>query len=101
MALTISAHRPVDRAEEILTPEALAFIEELHQRFAATRGELLKARAVKREDVARTGRLDFLPETRDIREGDWSVAAGPRSPAGPPGGNDRARPHRPKWPSTP
>ena len=77
MALTVSAHRPVDRAEEILTPEALAFIEELHQRFAATRGELLKARAVKREDVARTGRLDFLPETRDIRDADWSVAAAP------------------------
>lgn len=77
MALTISAHRPVDRAEEILTPEALAFIEELHQRFAATRGDLLKARAVKREEVARTGRLDFLPETRDIREGDWTVAPAP------------------------
>ncbi len=77
MALTVSAHRPVDRAEEILTPEALAFIEELHQRFATTRGELLKARAAKRDDVARTGRLDFLPETRDIREGNWTVAPAP------------------------
>ena len=26
---------------------------------------------------ARTGRLDFLPETRDIREGDWAVAPAP------------------------
>ena len=77
MALTISARRPVDRAEEILTPEALAFIEQLHQRFAATRADLLKARAVKRDEVARTGRLDFLPETQDIREGDWTVAPAP------------------------
>ena len=37
MALTISAPNPVDRAEEILTPEALAFLEELHLHFAATR----------------------------------------------------------------
>ena len=50
----------------------LRMIERIHRRFAATRGELLKARAVKREEVARTGRLDFLPETRDIRAGDWN-----------------------------
>ena len=50
MALTISARRPVDRAEEILTPEALAFIEQLHQRFAATRADLLKALESKSDD---------------------------------------------------
>ena len=77
MALSVSAPSPIERAEEILTPEALAFVAELHQRFAGTRSELLKARAAKREDVARTGRLDFLPETRHVREGDWSVAPAP------------------------
>ena len=77
MALTVTDPQPVSRAGEILTPEALAFIEELHQRFAATRAGLLKARVVKREQVARTGKLDFLPETADIRSGDWKVAPAP------------------------
>jgi malate synthase len=77
MALTVTDPQPIDRAGEILSPEALAFVEELHLRFAGTRAELLKARAVKREHVARTGRLDFLPETREIRDADWSVAPAP------------------------
>ena len=50
MAITVTDPRPVDRAEEILTPKALAFIEELHQRFAGTRNELLAARDVKRAE---------------------------------------------------
>jgi hypothetical protein len=49
MAITVTDPRPIDRAEEILTPKALAFIEELHKRFAGTRGELLTARGVKRQ----------------------------------------------------
>ena len=77
MAITVTDPRPVDRAEEILTPEALGFIEELHQRFAGTRNELLQARKVKRQKVAETGRLDFLPETQEIRDGDWKVAEAP------------------------
>ena len=77
MALTVSAPGPIDRAEEVLTPEALAFVEELHLLFAGTRSDLLKARAAKREDVARNGRLDFLPETRQVRESDWTVAPAP------------------------
>ena len=77
MALTVTDPQPVDRAGEILTPEALAFVEELHLRFAGIRTELLKARALKREHVARTGRLDFLPETKEIRDADWSVAPAP------------------------
>jgi len=77
MTLVVTDPHPVDRAGEILTPEALAFVEELHVRFAGTRAELLKARARKREHVALTGRLDFLPETAEIRDADWSVAAAP------------------------
>ena len=44
MALTVTDPQPIARAEEILTPKALAFVEELHKRFAGTRTELLKAR---------------------------------------------------------
>src|SRR5215218_5504645 len=77
MAITVTDPRPIERAEEILTPKALAFIEELHTRFAGTRNELLAARAVKRQRVAETGKLDFLPETQDVRDGDWKVAPAP------------------------
>jgi malate synthase len=67
----------VERSEEILTPEALAFLAELHQRFADRRDELVAARAKRRAEASRTGKLDFLPETRDVRDGDWQVAQAP------------------------
>ncbi|WP_410644638.1 malate synthase A [Amycolatopsis sp. lyj-346] len=68
---------PVERGEEILTPEALAFLAGLHDAFAGRRDELLQARSKRREEARTTGRLDFLPETKEIREGDWQVAGAP------------------------
>jgi malate synthase len=68
---------PVERGDEILTPEALAFLAGLHDAFAGRRDELLKARGKRREEARTTGRLDFLPETEEIREGDWQVAGAP------------------------
>ncbi|HET6626675.1 MAG TPA: malate synthase A [Nocardioidaceae bacterium] len=67
----------VERDEEVLTPEALAFVAELNQRFRDTRDELLERRATRRTEVARTHRLDFLPETADVRAGSWRVAEAP------------------------
>ena len=67
----------VDGAERILTPEALAFVASLQRRFGTRRDELLAARRARREEVSRTGRLDFLPETADVRNGDWTVAPAP------------------------
>ena len=77
MAIELTDPNPVDRASEILTPEALSFLEQLHQRFAGRRDELLAARPVRREKAAATGTLDFLPETAAIREGEWQVAPAP------------------------
>jgi malate synthase len=68
---------PVERGDEILTPEALAFLAGLHDAFAARRDELLQARGKRREEARTTGKLDFLPETKEIREGDWQVAGAP------------------------
>jgi malate synthase len=62
---------------EILSDEAVAFVAELHRRFAPRRNELLARRAARRAEVARTGRLDFLPETAEIRAGDWTVPPAP------------------------
>ncbi|CAM4068617.1 malate synthase A [Deinococcus marmoris] len=68
-------HAPVsDQQRAILTPEALAFVTELHRRFEPRRRELMGAR-VDRQARLDAGELpDFLPETREIREGDWKIA---------------------------
>jgi malate synthase len=68
---------PVDGGERILTPEALAFVADLQREFGARRDELLAARRARREAVAAGAALDFLPETRDVREADWTVAEAP------------------------
>lgn len=69
---------PIDgRASEILTPEALAFVAELHRRFDGRRRELLALRETRQARFDAGERPDFLKETRDIREGDWRVASIP------------------------
>ncbi|HEX5994788.1 MAG TPA: malate synthase A [Jiangellales bacterium] len=68
---------PVARGEEILTPDALAFLAELQERFGARRDELLELRRQRRAAVARSHRFDFLPETREVREAAWRVAPAP------------------------
>ena len=75
----ISVRGPqVGRQDEVLRPDALGFLAELHRRFGARRQELLARRQERRAEAARTGRLDFLPETREIREdASWRVAPAP------------------------
>ncbi|HEX2506012.1 MAG TPA: hypothetical protein VHK22_07385, partial [Gaiellaceae bacterium] len=63
--------------EDVLTPEALAFVEELQREFGGRRRELLARRAERQAEVDGGGSLDLLPETREIREGDWQVAPVP------------------------
>jgi malate synthase len=64
-----------ERYDEVLTPEALALLAELHRSFDARRHELLEARQGRYADLAAGGTLDFLTETKDIREdGSWRAA---------------------------
>jgi malate synthase len=63
--------------DRILTPEAVAFVAGLHRAFGSRRDELLAARAKRRAEAARTGRLDFLPDTGAVREAGWRVAEAP------------------------
>ena len=60
--------------DEVLTEAALAFLATLHRAFDARRRELLAARQDRYADLATGGRLDFLEETRAVRESDWQVA---------------------------
>ena len=62
------------RYEEILTTEALAFLADLHRTFETRRVEVLEAREKRYEQLAAGETLGFLPETRDVREGEWTVA---------------------------
>ena len=58
---------------EILSVEARSFVDDLQRRFRPRRDELLARRGERRDEIARTGRLDFLPQTREIRESAWQV----------------------------
>ncbi len=60
--------------DTILTPEALAFVADLHRTFEARRQELLAARVERTVRLDAGDRPDFLESTRAIREGDWKVA---------------------------
>ncbi|HYN45509.1 MAG TPA: malate synthase A [Allosphingosinicella sp.] len=64
----------MSRSDEILNPEALAFVAGLHRRFDGRRQALLAAR-LERQKAFDAGALpDFLTETTHIRETDWTVA---------------------------
>jgi malate synthase len=63
--------------DAILTPNALEFLSELGDEFGERRRELLDARAQRRARLAGGDTLDFLPDTRSVRDGDWTVAPVP------------------------
>jgi malate synthase len=64
--------------DRILTPDAIAFVEQLVRRFGPRREQLLERRGEVQRRL-RAGELpDFLDETADVRSADWSVA--PSSP---------------------
>ncbi|HUQ76764.1 MAG TPA: malate synthase A [Burkholderiales bacterium] len=63
---------------QILTPQALDFVAKLHRQFEPRRQELLARRAARQEEFDAGRRPDFLPETRQVREATWKVAAQPQ-----------------------
>ena len=68
------AARPKSGYEKVLTQQALDFVTELHRRFAPRIAELLAARHVRQQAFNRGERPTFLAETREVREGSWTVA---------------------------
>ena len=63
--------------DEILTNDALLFVEAIENKFGERRRELLKKRE-KRQIEIDSGLLpDFLPETKNIRSSEWKVAPAP------------------------
>src|SRR2546421_8978463 len=63
-----------ERYDEVLTGPALALLAERHRASEPRRRELLGRRAEREAELAAGGTLDFLAETKDVREGQWQVA---------------------------
>ncbi len=60
--------------ETILTPQALAFVVELERASRADRKRLMAARVERQAWLDAGNKPDFLPDTKAIRDGDWTVA---------------------------
>ncbi len=66
-----------DGFEDVLSDDAVAFVADLHRRFDERRRELLARRQARQRELDDGGTLDFLPETREVRDGEWQVAPPP------------------------
>ncbi len=75
--LSPSVLRAVPEAERVLTAEALAFVAGLQARFGLRLNALMVARSRRQERIDRGELPDYLPETRDIRQGIWEAAPVP------------------------
>ena len=63
--------------EKILTPDALQFIATLQLRFNERRKVLLEQREERQKQLDEGTALNFLDETKEIRESDWTIATLP------------------------
>jgi malate synthase len=59
---------------EILTPEAIAFVAKLHRAFNGRRKDVLDARQERQCEIDNGKFPDFLAETVHVRESEWTVA---------------------------
>ncbi len=78
------AHRGIEIAGpipeayvEVLSAEALEFVVQLARQFETRRQELLVRRAERQTEWSAGKAFDFLAETKQVRTGDWKVAAIP------------------------
>jgi len=67
----------VAHGEEVLTPEALDFVAQLHRSFNADRTKLLQDRARRQERLDAGEMPDFLPNPIESRDPNWRVAPAP------------------------
>lgn len=66
---------PPDAAyNDIVSPAALSFVAELARLFRPRARELLHARLERQREFDAGAHPDFLPDTKEIREGDWMAA---------------------------
>ena len=63
----------LSRYDEILSNEAIQFIQSIHDQFDAKRLELLKEREKIQIAIDNGAKLDFLSETKKIRDSEWKI----------------------------
>ncbi|MFM9107133.1 MAG: malate synthase A [Chloroflexota bacterium] len=63
--------------DQVLTPEALAFVAGLNRQFNPIRKQLLAGREDRQAAIDAGASLGFWPETAAVRTGDWQVAPAP------------------------
>jgi len=63
--------------ERVLTPDALRFVADIARKFETARSELLSARETRQAKWDAGALPDFLPETKEIRDGGWKIAGVP------------------------
>jgi len=73
----VVAGPPVEGAEHVLTPKALAFVADLERRFGRTRAGFLAARRDRQAAIDAGAALDFRADTADVRDASWRVPAAP------------------------
>jgi malate synthase len=62
-----------DGADRVLTPPAVAFVEDLVRRFRPRIDDLLARRRDAQARYDSGAALDFLADTADVRRGDWRI----------------------------
>jgi malate synthase len=67
----------VGASDEVLTPDALAFVAALQRTFGARRQELLDARRERQQRLDAGEMPRFLASTENVRNAEWRVAATP------------------------
>jgi malate synthase len=64
-----------DNTKQILSKDAAVFLALLHRTFNQRRKDLLQRRVIRQAELDKGNLLDFLPETKQIRENDtWKGA---------------------------
>src|SRR6185295_8617729 len=67
-----------DAYREILSVEALEFLAHLANQFEQRRQDLLERRSARQRELDAGQLPDFLPETANIRQDEWTVAPIPK-----------------------
>jgi len=64
--------------DRILTPAAVGFVAHLHRKYEERRRACMKARTERQARLDAGETFHFLPETRSIRESEWTVGPIPK-----------------------
>ena len=63
----------LSRYSEIVSGEALQFVQEIHEQFNNKRLELLEERKKRQKAIDNGHKLDFLNETKKVRDAEWKI----------------------------